>query len=313
MPSRPNLQFSRVVSFVVDESPLWAWVLSFLLMIVIFAFLYMALSPYDHGIGKASEIGFAESLYFSVVTVSSLGYGDLQPEGASRILAGVEVLLGLAFIGVMIAKLTSKPLSHLVSRLFVSETRRQLLFHKASFDNCKWKLESVIQTVSQEFQQTPGGRSHTPPDAQRVERALASSIDVLAEASIELREYIRAEGIHRNYYRLAPSASLLQLAQAVDEAYFMLGQIILSLPHGSNQAAVNRVLSYSNRRGIDNVVRVQQSICGMIAGGVRIDEDVQDAFAHVSKLCTRISDDVLPLHEKPDQVLGYEDANAAGG
>jgi hypothetical protein len=37
--------------------------------------------------------------YFSASTYSSLGYGDIVPEGALRIIAGMEVLNGLVLIG----------------------------------------------------------------------------------------------------------------------------------------------------------------------------------------------------------------------
>jgi hypothetical protein len=41
---------------------------------------------------------FAEYVYFSTVSYTSLGLGDLYPTGALRLLTGVEALLGLAMI-----------------------------------------------------------------------------------------------------------------------------------------------------------------------------------------------------------------------
>ncbi len=50
-------------------------------------------------LGDASYISLARCLYFSAETYSSLGYGDVVPGGALRLLAGSEVLNGLLLIG----------------------------------------------------------------------------------------------------------------------------------------------------------------------------------------------------------------------
>ena len=62
---------------------------------------YWALS--DHlGLGTIKGVdpqGFHDYIYFSAVTYSSLGFGDLVPTGHLRLLAGVEGLNGLILIG----------------------------------------------------------------------------------------------------------------------------------------------------------------------------------------------------------------------
>jgi hypothetical protein len=42
---------------------------------------------------------FADFLYYSAATYTSLGFGDLVPKGDVRLLAGVEALNGLVLIG----------------------------------------------------------------------------------------------------------------------------------------------------------------------------------------------------------------------
>ena len=42
--------------------------------------------------------GFNDIVYFSFVTYSSLGYGDIRPEGPIRFIAGMEVLAGMVMI-----------------------------------------------------------------------------------------------------------------------------------------------------------------------------------------------------------------------
>lgn len=48
--------------------------------------------------GSAS-FSFATCLYFSAETYTSLGFGDVAPDGPIRLLAGVEALNGLLLIG----------------------------------------------------------------------------------------------------------------------------------------------------------------------------------------------------------------------
>jgi hypothetical protein len=56
----------------------------------------------DHlGIGSFGgtlEHRFADYLYFSTATYTSLGYGDIYPLGGLRLMAGVETIIGLMMI-----------------------------------------------------------------------------------------------------------------------------------------------------------------------------------------------------------------------
>jgi hypothetical protein len=49
--------------------------------------------------GQPPVTGFQDCLYFSAVTFTSLGLGDLYPVSHARLLAGVEALNGLVLIG----------------------------------------------------------------------------------------------------------------------------------------------------------------------------------------------------------------------
>ena len=50
-------------------------------------------------LGAAGAPAWTTALYFSAETFTSLGYGDVVPQGALRALAGVEALNGLLLIG----------------------------------------------------------------------------------------------------------------------------------------------------------------------------------------------------------------------
>ncbi len=50
-------------------------------------------------LGDGSRTSLTLSMYFSAETYTSLGYGDVVPSGALRMLAGMEALNGLLLIG----------------------------------------------------------------------------------------------------------------------------------------------------------------------------------------------------------------------
>jgi hypothetical protein len=71
------------------------------LEIVVYGVWIFALAQFTTGSALAGPAGFsfANCLYFSAETFTSLGFGDLTPVGPVRLLAGVEALNGLLLIG----------------------------------------------------------------------------------------------------------------------------------------------------------------------------------------------------------------------
>lgn len=83
-----------------------------LIMVIIYAALYYLLGLSDmfgkQGIYLDGVVGKpCEALYFSVVTITTLGYGDFTPLGFSRLLAATEALAGLLFAGYSISQVLS--------------------------------------------------------------------------------------------------------------------------------------------------------------------------------------------------------------
>ena len=120
----PRFSFQRSVSKIVDwfcgygERPLNV-VLFSLLLIGLSAILYFFLGiEADQNLVRLSFsasfytnfINFLECLYFSVVTFTTLGYGDLVPVGAARPIAALEAFTGnftiALFVVVFVKKMT---------------------------------------------------------------------------------------------------------------------------------------------------------------------------------------------------------------
>ncbi len=66
--------------------------------VVLFAIGWYALLATDMAALSGVVSGPTDVLYFSLVTYTSLGYGDIAPLGPARLLAGIESLIGLGLI-----------------------------------------------------------------------------------------------------------------------------------------------------------------------------------------------------------------------
>lgn len=83
------------------------------------------------------EPGFLDALYFSVVTISSLGYGDIRPVGLARLLAAGEVVLGLSFFGLIVAKISSVKQDYILRRLYSDKVEGELDEFIETLDNAR--------------------------------------------------------------------------------------------------------------------------------------------------------------------------------
>ena len=78
--------------------------LAHLLEVMIFAIAYYLLHRQEgwgelRGVAEDTFAGsFADCIYFSFTTYSTLGFGDIQPHGDLRYLVGIESLTGLVLI-----------------------------------------------------------------------------------------------------------------------------------------------------------------------------------------------------------------------
>lgn len=90
---------------------------------------YWFLTALGHGLlptTGSQQVSFGDCLYFSFVTISTLGYGDLRPVGISRIIAGGEVIFGVLTFALVVSKLASARDSTMLRLLYSSDQQRRL-------------------------------------------------------------------------------------------------------------------------------------------------------------------------------------------
>jgi hypothetical protein len=97
------------------------YLLAFLVVIFLSTCLYRVAGSVNSGLiltyDEKTAAGWSDCIYFSVVTVSSLGYGDIRPVGWGRVIASFEVASGLIILGLWISFLASRRTEVLTRRI----------------------------------------------------------------------------------------------------------------------------------------------------------------------------------------------------
>ena len=108
--------------------------------------------------------GILPALYFSAVTATSIGYGDVVPSGAARVLAVGEGIAGLILFGCVVSKFVSRRQDQLIGEI-----------HRIAFEDRLGRVRTNLLLVRTELQATARlceGQDIPPPEAvARVEGA----------------------------------------------------------------------------------------------------------------------------------------------
>ena len=84
--------------------------------------------------------GFVSALYFSFVTATSIGYGDIVPVGAGRVIAVAEAITALLIFGAVVAKFVSHRQEELVKEI-----------HRVTFEERLDRVETNLHMVISEI------------------------------------------------------------------------------------------------------------------------------------------------------------------
>ena len=93
--------FRRIAGLAI---PSFAFLTFYSVIVIVFAAIYRIIDRYAAGthflfIGETLDLSFTECLYFSVITLSTVGYGDLVPlSPLVRLIVGVEIIFGVLLL-----------------------------------------------------------------------------------------------------------------------------------------------------------------------------------------------------------------------
>lgn len=311
-------RYSRTAyRILIDDRTFLQYFFSFIAIVVVFGLIYTFM-PSNHGIEPTQRSSLLSDLlrglYLSIVTISSLGYGDLRPIGLSRFFAGVEVVLGLALIGITIAKLTSERVSHLVSSIYISDTQRKL-DHIASLLNVAgYDIRHTSQALAVHYQQVPHApeeevrssvSTHEYPhgDLRSGKVSFNKAVSDLKSCTREFREYLFGVTDRARYVQLIPDSTLANLAKAIEAALSALNRSVITLYPLSTSEPMDRTLVGVPRTSLSEIVEVHKRASTLIANTSKSDE-IRDAYSKIADLCDNVSVAIGPVPEEevPDQV-----------
>ena len=108
--------FNRRLSKLI--APIFAFFTVYSLIVIVFAGVYRVVDRYAPGehfklAGAVRDITFPESIYFSLVTLSTVGYGDIVPlSDLVRGLVLIEIVMGVLFLMFGVSELMSHSREH---------------------------------------------------------------------------------------------------------------------------------------------------------------------------------------------------------
>lgn len=308
MIGRCRFAVQRLVIVLLEEVRLSQYFAIFCITVLGFGYIYSLLAPYGHGVVSGSEpaanVTFWNGLYFSIVTVTSLGYGDFQPVGTSKVLASVEVLFGLSMMGIIVARLTSRRLSYHVERLFVSDAKKRLDEFAAEFQKADDAILKSTAPLAQAFQRTPGQEEGRPSPVEALSR-LRIVLAELERVCAGFAEYLSYEISQANFLSIAPRDVLERVGSSADGCFSRLGLLIISLPP---EARLD-VFDPTSRTAIWNAQNSAIGACRLVGEGTR-DIGLTNQFSRLQRTCQDlpVSYFMVPPGpaevQPPDQVLG---------
>jgi hypothetical protein len=295
----------RAVAVWIDKTRLSHFAAIFGVGVLIFGIIYYGLTSFSQGLvnnnNPTAQITLGTAIYFSIVTISTLGYGDIIPRGFSKIFACIEVIFGLTMMGIIVAKLTSGRLSYHVRRLFRSDTQRRLEIFSSAFEIVQTEFTRLSPKIGTAFQETPTA----PAPGERAEcmTEFSKTLSEFHSRSLMFCRDIAYEVEQGDFFSDAPTDALQKTASSIEQSLFLLGQLIFSFPI----LARPMLLNTENRRRISEILECHRDLYGEINSHCENDQ-LRQIFVQIVERCRTMPENYYNIPEiaedrrQPDQV-----------
>jgi hypothetical protein len=112
---------------------------------------YFWLVPGTTSISPAKGLDLPVALYFSIVSFTSLGFGDIYPLHFGKVITSTEVLLGIMLVAVFIGKIASERQSALLLLVYTSQQQVRI---RGFADDIASKVKVLQQACQDKDRQT---------------------------------------------------------------------------------------------------------------------------------------------------------------
>ena len=281
----------RTILRLINEVSLTRLLLTLAGITVGFGFLYWGLERAMPGTlvftyGNSASPGIGDALYFSVVTLTSLGYGDIRPDGIARLFAGIEVVLGLSFFGVIVAKISSVKQDYILRRMYYADLiDRRLSEYVEKLDEYR-KLYRITSNMLLDGEIDP--ELTTTFKAEVAETTLFYQVHSLLH---EIRDMVVFETHNGGFFGDVSDALVSRIYASMQS----MMRHTLALTERDPQGALEHVL-YGNQRQIAELTQVAEELAALCRKGSRNVELIEQCDSLV-ELAARMRAEVLPLLE----------------
>lgn len=275
----------RAIAIWIDQKRVSHFIIIFAIGVLLFSIAYFFFTSFQEGLVSnttpASQITIWTSIYFSVVTVSTLGYGDIIPQGVSKILACCEVVFGLTMMGIIVAKLTSGRLSYHVRRLFRSDAQKRLEAYSTAFEFVKLNFTNLSPMIGDAFQEIP--LANTTTDRAKCASEFGKALSNFHAKSLSFSRDIVFELEQGDYFSDAPPDALQNTASSIEDSLSFLAQLILGLPILSRPILLNK----DNRQRISEIIGGLKHLDGKVSQHCN-NEQLKQTFGMIAERCENI-------------------------
>lgn len=190
---------------------------------------YFWLAPQGQGAlveGRAPT--FPEAVYLSIVTFTSLGYGDVLPVGFGRVVAVLDVACGLLLTAVLIGKVASERQASLLLLLHTSDTQRR------------------ISAFAKELTNISGALSDQPESEVTI-KVNGAELDSLRTLIQAIGNYMSFNGFQAGIVEFGNFSTLSALYNELDIAFDVCLRIVLRSGENSDTVVMARGVSCCTR------------------------------------------------------------------